>query len=492
MRFQFIHHVASTVALSIAQQVVGLGRQVLVAAFYGLSREFDGYLVVFAVATMLVFNLSSVFDGVAVARLAQIRQRDGDKPFWRTSNRLLLQATLAGVAFGAALIGVLYLVMPIVAAGFTSQERALVLELAFYFVPWAVVIVPYYAVTAHLKALWKFHYVFVGELAAMAVSIVVLLIWHDSIVDLPIAYASGYLCGLAGLLVCRGVVRVHEGGAPANLAISMGNQYLANQMGSLCGLVDRYFQSFLMTGGISALGYVGQIVNSLSSLMSFREIYVVPLASEAGRSERLARMLSGIAFISVPCTCFVIAFAEPIVQVLFERGKFTATDTKVTAAVLQIMAASLLFSSMMAPMVRLFQILDRISYSYLLYFAWLCSTSVLQYLLVFRLDLDVYGVAWAAVANSATLVLFVSVLVRRCGVDIDWQVVLRNAALAALIAFAALAVSRGASFRSQGLIALIVGGGTYGAVVGLAYFAIRDRLRRIIGQRSAVAVPDVR
>jgi putative peptidoglycan lipid II flippase len=272
----------------------------------------------------------------------------------------------------------------------------------------------------------------------------------------------------------------------------MGNQYLANQMGSLCGLVDRYFQSFLMTGGISALGYVGQIVNSLSSLMSFREIYVVPLASEAGRSERLARMLSGIAFISVPCTCFVIAFAEPIVQVLFERGKFTATDTKVTAAVLQIMAASLLFSSMMAPMVRLFQILDRISYSYLLYFAWLCSTSVLQYLLVFRLDLDVYGIAWAAVANSATLVLFVSVLVRRCGVDIDWQVVLRNAALAALIAFAALAVSRGASFRSQGLIALIVGGGTYGAVVGLAYFAIRDRLRRIIGQRSAVAVPDVR
>ena len=58
----------------------------------------------------------------------------------------------------------------------------------------------------------------------------------------------------------------------------MGNQYLANQMGSLSGLVDRYFQSYLMGGGISALGYVGQIVNNLSSLMTFREIYVVPLA----------------------------------------------------------------------------------------------------------------------------------------------------------------------------------------------------------------------
>ncbi len=489
MKTQFIHHIASTVGLSILQQVVGLGRQALIAAFYGLSREFDGYLVVLAVATMFIFNLSSVFDTVAVARLVQIRQRDGDQQFWRASNRLLWQAGLAGIVFAAGLIGMLYLVMPIVAAGFSPQERALVHELAYYFIPWALIILPYYAVTAHLKALWRFHYVFIAELATMAVSIAVLLIWHDSVIDLPIAYAAGYLCGLLGLLVCRGVVRVREAGTPANLAASMGNQYLANQMGSLSGLVDRYFQSFLMSGGISALGYVGQIVNNLSSLMTFREIYVVPLASEAGRSERLARMLSGIAFISVPCTCFVIAFAEPIVQVLFERGKFTAADTALTAAVLQIMAVSLLFSSMLAPMVRLFQILDRIAYSHLLYLASLVGTAVLQYLLVFRFDLDVYGIAWATVGNSAALTLFVAVLVRHCGIVLNWQVVLGNAALATLIALAALAVSKGVSLHSQGLVALIVGGGVYWAVVALGYFAMRDRLRRIIGQPPAASIP---
>ena len=492
MKIRFIHHIASTVGFSILQQVVGLGRQVLIAAFYGLSREFDGYLVVLAVATMFIFNLSSVFDTVAVARLAQVRERDGDQAFWRMSNRLLWQAALAGVVFAVGLIGMLYLVMPIVAAGFSPQERELVHELAFYFVPWAIVILPYYAVTAHLKALWKFHYVFIAELATMVVSIVVLLIWHGSVVDLPMAYGAGYLCGLLGLLVCRGLVRVREDRPSPNLALSMGNQYLANQMGSLSGLVDRYFQSFLMAGGISALGYVGQIVNSLSSLMTFREIYVVPLASEAGRSERLARMMSGIAFISVPCTAFVIAFAEPMVQVLFERGKFTAVDTTITAAVLQIMAASLLFSSLLAPMVRLFQILNRIAYSHLLYLASLVGTAVLQYLLVFRFGLDVYGIAWATVGNSAALTLFVALLVRHLGIVLDWQVVLRNAALAALIALAALAVSKGISLRSQGVIELIVGGGAYWAVVALGYFAMRDRLRRIIGQPPAASVPDVR
>jgi putative peptidoglycan lipid II flippase len=478
---RFLHHIASTVSLSILQQVVGLGRQVLIAAFYGLSREFDGYLVVLAVVTIFIFNLSSVFDTVAVARLVQIRQRDGDQQFWRTSNRLLWQASLAGVAFAAGLIGILYLVMPIVAAGFAPQERALVHELAFYFMPWAIVILPYYAVTAHLKALWRFHYVFIAELAIMMVSIVVLLIWHDSVFDLPIAYAAGYLCGLLGLLVCRGVVRVREYGTPANLAVTMGNQYLANQMVSLSGLLDRYFQSFLISGGISALGYVGQIVNNLSSLMTFREIYVVPLASEAGRNERLARMMSGIAFISVPCTAFVIAFAEPIVQVLFERGKFSAADTALTSGLLQVMAISLLFSSLLAPMERMFQILGRIGYSHLRNLVSVVTTAVLQYLLVFRFNLDVYGIAWAGLGNSAVLVLLVSFLVQRCGVDINWQVVLRNAALAALISLGGLALSKGVAFRGQGLLALVVGGGAYAAVVAVGYFAIRERLRRIIG-----------
>jgi putative peptidoglycan lipid II flippase len=252
-------------------------------------------------------------------------------------------------------------------------------------------------------------------------------------------------------------------------------------MGSLSGLVDRYFRSFLMGGGISALGYGGLIVNSLSSLMTFREIYVVPLATELGRSERLARMLSAIVLISVPFTCFAIAFAEPIVQVLFERGRFSPADTMLTAVVLKIMAVSLLSSSLLAPMERLFQILGRIAYSHLRSLASLVGTATLQYLLVFRFGLDVYGIAWATLGNSVVLTVFVAFLVHRCGIVIDWRAVLRNAALAAAIALAALAISIGIAPRDKRLISLFVGGGLYWTVVATAYFVMRDRLRRIIG-----------
>jgi hypothetical protein len=56
-----------------------------------------------------------------------------------------------------------------------------------------------------------------------------------------------------------------------------------------------------------------------------------------------------------------------------------------------------------------------------------------------------------------------------------------NAALAAAIALAALAISLGMVARDKGLVTLIVGGGIYWTVVAVVYFVMRDRLRRIIG-----------
>src|ERR1044071_1695788 len=126
MKLRFAWHVASAFGVSIAQQLIGLFRQVLIAAFFGLSREFDAYLVVYGLVTMVVFNLTGVFDTVAVARLVQIRERDGEKALWHASNRLLLQSTAFGALFAIAAIVLLWIAMPILTAGFTAAERSFV------------------------------------------------------------------------------------------------------------------------------------------------------------------------------------------------------------------------------------------------------------------------------------------------------------------------------------------------------------------------------
>jgi putative peptidoglycan lipid II flippase len=487
MKARFIRHVASTVGISILQQFVGLGRQILIAAFFGLSRDFDGYLLVYAVANIVVFNITGVFDTVAVPRLVQIRERDGDAAFWRSSNKLLLQSLAGGLLFAVTLVLALHLALPIVAAGFADADRARVTGLVRYFVPWVVIIVPYYAVSAHLRALWQFHWVFGAEILTMLVSIAALCLWHTSVASLPIAYAAGYACAFVLLLIRRGFSRPATESAPVGVLPGMANQYLANQLGSAIGVVDRYFQSFLAAGGISALGYSGQIVNNLSSLMTFRDIYVVPLASAAGRREKLERILKGVMLISVPSAGFVATFAGPIVQVLFQRGHFTIEAAALTGDVLRILALSLAISSLLAPMARLFQILNRISYSHLLNIVSLAGTAAFQYVLVFRFHWDVYGVAWASVGNSAVVTLVVAELVRRCGIAIRWHHVLGYGLFAAVAAAAAAWLATLATAASAALLAhfdlaaLALGGAVYAIVVAAAYFGIRQRLRTIAG-----------
>ena len=480
-RLRFVWHAASAFGVSIVQQVVGLSRHVLIAAFFGLSREFDGYLVVYALVSMVVFNLSGVFDTVGVARLVQIRERSGDGAFWRTSNRLLLQAFAFGALFAAGSLALLWLAMPVVAAGFAPSERAFVSHLGWFFIPWIIVVVPYYALSAHLKAVWQFSWVFAAEILAMIVSIAVLWFDHATVAALPIAYGAGYAAAALLLLLRRGLKASGEAVRTPGFMTSMSKQYLATQVGTTTGFADRYFQSFLLTGGISALGYVGLIVNSLSSLLTFREIYVVPLATEAGREQKLGRILQGLVLISIPCTVFLVVYAEAIVSVLLQRGKFTAEAAVVTAAVLRIQALSLLVSTMLAPLERMFQILDRLSLTQIRYLTALVATLVFQFLFVFYLGMDVQGVAWGWLCSSIVVLALVIVMVRRCDVVIRWRGILANAAFAAITAGIAIGISWPLASLFTGLPELAVSGGLYGLVVALSYFMIRARLRLIIG-----------
>ena len=441
LRDRFVWHAASALGVTFLQQTLGLMRQMMIAAFFGLSREFDGYVVVYSLAVMLVFNLSGVFDSIAVSRLVQIRDRDGDAAFWRASNRVLAQALAASLPFAGLFLAVLWLAMPIIAAGFSPAERALLGQLGWYIVPWIVIIVPYYALSAHLKACWRFSWVFAAELLGIVVSIVALWLDHDSIVSVPVAFSIGYAAGALLLLMRRKMRATDVGTRSADFTASMGKQYLAFQVGTLTGFAERYYQSFVATGGISALGYVGLIVNNLSSLLTFREIYVVPLAAEAGREQRLERMMQGLVLVCVPCALFLYVYAEPLVSVLFQRGKFTPEAAALTASILRIQALTLILSTVLVPLERIFQIVDRLSFTHIRYATAFAGTLFFQSLFVFYLEWDVQGVAWGWLCNSALIMAVVIVLVRRCGVSIQWRGILVNALLAGVAASVAIAIS---------------------------------------------------
>jgi len=261
----------------------------------------------------------------------------------------------------------------------------------------------------------------------------------------------------------------------------MAWQHLANQLGTVNGLTDRFFQSFLATGGISALGYAGQIVNNLSSVLTFRDIYIVPLASEAGRSEKLERVLKGVVLISVPTSMFIVFFARPIVEVLFQRGHFNAEAAALTSRVLAITSIGLVASSMLMPLLRIFQIVNKVVFTHIFYASWLVGIVLFQYVFVFLLKWDVEGYTIGSCLTSFLLTAWVAFLVRYCDIHITWRRVIPYMLFAASLAGGASYLALLTSAPYAGLVKLLVAGPVYAVVVTAGYLIIHRRILAIVG-----------
>ena len=109
--------------------------------------------------------------------------------------------------------------------------------------------------------------------------------------------------------------------------------------------VERFLASFLPAGSITILNYAWVIVNSLGGAIFFRSVVValLPRLSEARRDDVVARRVVSdgvrlMALISIPLTAIVIALAEPLVRLFFQRGAFGATSAMLLGSVLAIYA----------------------------------------------------------------------------------------------------------------------------------------------------------
>ncbi|SCD98982.1 putative peptidoglycan lipid II flippase [Streptomyces sp. TverLS-915] len=124
-------------------------------------------------------------------------------------------------------------------------------------------------------------------------------------------------------------------------------------------LVERWFGSELAPGAISHLNYaqkVAQVPMVMSLMLATVTFPVVSKALAEGRVEdarrRVERDLSLAGCVVLLGAAAVIACAGQIVELLFQRGAFTATDTAATAAVMRVYALGLLGHTLVGALIR--------------------------------------------------------------------------------------------------------------------------------------------
>ncbi|MET9405382.1 lipid II flippase MurJ [Streptomyces sp. NPDC002935] len=483
-----------TVALSIAGALLGLGRDQALAHLFGAGSDTDAFLVAWTVpefaATLLIedglaFVLIPAFS-VAATRRAQGAAGD---PVRALVAATLPRLTLAFAVVGALLIaGAPYLVEAL-APGLPDPRLAvdctrLTATCVFSF-----------GLAGYCSAALRAHRRFVAPAAiyvAYNAGIIAAMFVLGGRWGVRSA-AFGVAVGGALMVVAQGpsLWRQLRRGQAANDALAgeparpMDLTLISTVLlFALCRqaqvLVERFLASSLPAGAISHLNYaqkVAQMPMVLSLMLCTVTFPVVAQAIAEGDTERARdRVERDLALVSCTVllgTAAVVACAPQIVQLLFQRGAFTAQDTAATAAVMRVYALGLLGHTLVGALARSYFSSGRPTwYPLFAMTAGIIATSWIGVLAV-----GPFGVCGIAVANAIGITLSALLLLRGMGprsVPIRTRAVVSEIGKPLRAALAAAAAGGLCASRVDSpLLGLVVGGTVVTVVFALLAWALR-------------------
>ena len=364
-----------TAVLSLTGSLLGLARDQSLARLFGAGSETDAFLVAWTIpefaATLLIedglaFALIPAFS-LALARRAQGAPGDPVRALVATT---LPRLTLAFIAVSALLIGTAPYLVEALAPGLPNPALAISCTRI------TATCVLSFGLAGYCSAALRAHRRFVAP-AAIYVAYNIGIIagmyafgahWGVRSAALGVA-GGGVLMVLTQLPALWRQLTSHKptgpdadtGPAtprPMNLAL-MATVLLFALCRQSQVLIERFLASHLPAGAISHLNYaqkVAQMPMMLSMMLCTVTFPVVARALAEGDTEkarnRVERDLALAACLVLLGAATVIACAPQIIQLLFQRGAFTAHDTTATADVMRVYALGLLGQTLVGVLVR--------------------------------------------------------------------------------------------------------------------------------------------
>jgi putative peptidoglycan lipid II flippase len=454
---------------SLVVQLLAFVRQLVIASAFGIDRTMDLYLLLFSVAGIVAFGMGAVMENAAVPRLVPMIEAGDRATFRAAATRLMLLCVLMSVAALAVFAAAVPIFAHFIATGLTAGEKAEMLRIAPWFAPWILLSIPFYGAGCLLKSERRFPRFFAAEIIVTVVSLVVITLWQSHVGAIAMAYGLGYGIGLLSMLLGGGVRMGTMRGAPSlGLRRQIFRVFGANQVSTLTTLADRFLQSQLPPGAISASSYSNLIAQQTANLLGFRDAFMVPLSQQAERSRKLERAMAGLALLSIPVAVFIWHEARPIVGLLLERGRFDRAAGDLTALFLAWQAIAIPFGVVGLPMFRMLQILDRMRYTAYVLLAIAAMTLSFGSIALFWLKAGIVGYAAAATLTSCLTIVLTGIFLHRSGMRLEWLWVARHAGAALTASVAAAALMAQFQTEAHLLWGLLRDGLIYGAVLGLA------------------------
>ncbi|MFG2500407.1 murein biosynthesis integral membrane protein MurJ [Streptomyces sp. NPDC048441] len=486
-----------TAALTVAGSVLGLGRDQALAHFFGAGSETDAFLVAWTIpelATTLLIEDGLAFALVPAFSMALARRAQGAR---RDPVRALVAASLPRLMLASAAVALLLMVsapflVSVLAPGLPDPHLAvhctlLTATCAFTF-----------GLTGYCSAALRAHRRFVAPAA-------IYVFYNIGIITAVFVLGPRYGVRAAAFGVAAGGVLmvlvqapslwrqltrrreaepVEEATGPSAPALMSGTLIATVLLFALCRqsqvLIERFLASSLPAGAISHLNYaqkVAQVPMILSLMLCTVTLPVVARALADGdikrARSRVERDLGLAGCVVLLGTAVVIACAPQLIQLLFQRGAFTAADTAATAAVMRVYALGLLGHTLVGALVRSYFSGGRATW----YPLGAMAVGVAATAGIGSWAVDVWGVRGIALANAAGITVTAFVLLYGMGprnVPIRVRGVLAELAkpVAAMVCATGFGGALASRFESP-LLACAAGSATVAAVFVLVLCALK-------------------
>jgi putative peptidoglycan lipid II flippase len=350
-------------AAFVASRLFGLARDMVIAAQLGTSDAADAYLAAFRIPD-LIFALiaGGALASAFIPTFASYLARDDREGAWRLASgviNLLLVATSAAAALAALFApALIYALVP----GFGPEKHTLTVSLVRVMLICPVVFGVSGLVMGILNAQQQF---LLPGLAPSAYNIGIILgAWLLIPMIGPIGAAIGAVAGallhllvqLPGLVRCKmrytPMLSLRDPGVRQVLWL-MGPRVFGLAVVQINFLVEANLASRLGTGAVAALNYAFRVMLLPQGVFaqSVATAAFPTFAEQAARGQKdamreaLAATLRAIFFVAIPAAVGLLVLRVPLVQALFERGKFQDTSTEAVALALMFYAPGLVAHS---------------------------------------------------------------------------------------------------------------------------------------------------
>ena len=436
---------AGVVGAAVAcSRVLGLVREQFFAHLFGAGYCTDVFVAAFRDPNLLrdLFAegaLSTAFITTFSKKIAT----EGDASAWRLANKMatlvmvfMSAVTLLGIVFAPQLIA-------LVAGGFSSEKAAMTVELTRLMFPFIFMV----SLAALVMGMLNAKNIF--GMPAMASSFfnmgsivtgISLAWWLEphfgprSLIGLGIGVLTGGLLQLGVQLpaVYRAGFRFRpdfgwRDDGVRQILLLMGPAVITASAVQVNVLVNGYFASQLGNGAVSFLNYAFRLMQLPIGIFGVAVGTVtLPVVSRFASANDLAGVRTTLGkgirlafLLTVPCAIGLIFLAEPIVSLIFERGRFSYASTLQTAAALKFYAAGLVAYSGIKVLAPAFYALDKRYAPMFVSFASIALNFVLNKLFVEYLHFSFWGLALStSVVAALKFVTLYGLMVREAG-DIE-------------------------------------------------------------------------